>query len=492
MNNEQSPKYPLKWKVCIKVMTLAMYTLLLLNLRQFAQYGGLRRYIIPITVFFLLTVGGFICRLILRHKIPETVRKNTGRRIRVLLSPLAYIIVTLLFGGMILYSAIPYNGYLAWKIDAFLKEKKVPLRHDNLSRYGIAGILDDLRQSLDLPEELYMADDFTLRYDTNGNLLSLETALYYKNDDGHLKTMLISYDPSKDHAVSVHKNVFIHTDFHPDKKLSPFLQLANAEIITEDLQRHPGEVRTLQYVGKKCFDAADRVMAAPGDTETANCIAGVKSHDHICGYTAIFNNPDNPDEQPVRYITGAERPSPGQLQAMENETSDTPNTNTSDDICYFLPGHEDIGYRLKVSDAALGSRFYVLEITENGGKTWSMRNADPFEGHTGIASGMIFTDMQHGFLRLSGAGGNHAAVYVTFDGGKSISRIQLPPEALTQSTKAMMEAGLKPSDFTVEQLPELHGNRWTLQLTSEEFSTFSLSFFSDDGGKHWQYTPTPE
>ena len=58
------------------------------------------------------------------------------------------------------------------------------------------------------------------------------------------------------------------------------------------------------------------------------------------------------------------------------------------------------GWRLVITDAAAGSRFYVMEKTMDGGSTWECINDDPFSGQLGVAEGLIFYDETLGLQEL--------------------------------------------------------------------------------------------
>ena len=62
------------------------------------------------------------------------------------------VLITVFFGYRIVYSAIPYNGALSWKVDEWLHKREVRLGHTNIFEGGVEGILEDLDQALDLPE----------------------------------------------------------------------------------------------------------------------------------------------------------------------------------------------------------------------------------------------------------------------------------------------------------------------------------------------------
>lgn len=65
--------------------------------------------------------------------------------------------------------------------------------------------------------------------------------------------------------------------------------------------------------------------------------------------------------------------------------------DNSNGTMYFFLDNEK-GWRLVVLDAALGSRFYGMEKTEDGGSTWEQVNENPFQDRFGVTEGLIFFD----------------------------------------------------------------------------------------------------
>ena len=79
-----------------------------------------------------------------------------------------------------------------------------------------------------------------------------------------------------------------------------------------------------------------------------------------------------------------------------------------------------------ITDAAAGSRFYVMEKTMDGGSTWECINDDPFSGQLGVAEGLIFYDENFGVAGITGASQSYSRLYVTRDGGRTFEEMKLP------------------------------------------------------------------
>ncbi|WP_455363049.1 hypothetical protein [Vagococcus elongatus] len=110
---------------------------------------------------------------------------------------ISFILTTFFLGGKIVISAIPYNGALSWKLEAFFRKKEVPMTDPYFFKEGLNGIIKDLDKSLDLPDKLYIVDDFSIQMDENGKIKKINSFLYGRDEKEQKKTFLISYDVSK-------------------------------------------------------------------------------------------------------------------------------------------------------------------------------------------------------------------------------------------------------------------------------------------------------
>ena len=92
-----------------------------------------------------------------------------------------------------------------------------------------------------------------------------------------------------------------------------------------------------------------------------------------------------------------------------------------------------IRYQMIVEDAALGSRFYGLIKSTDGGAHWQVVSSDPFGGQMGGSVEFIFLDEMFGFATLSHNGGDAAVLYVTEDGGKHYEQVEFAHKTYTDS-----------------------------------------------------------
>src|SRR5699024_1222793 len=105
--------------------------------------------------------------------------------------------------GRIIYAGIAYDGVLTWKLDQWRNQKEEVLEHDNFFADGVEGVLEDLDGALDLPEDLYIVNQYQMTFDENGKIKSIYTFLYGQDKNGRTRTFLIDYDESRGRDMQV-------------------------------------------------------------------------------------------------------------------------------------------------------------------------------------------------------------------------------------------------------------------------------------------------
>ena len=181
----------------------------------------------------------------------------------------------------------------------------------------------------------------------------------------------------------------------------------------------------------------------------------------------------------------AEKDSQAKEQGKENNTW-TVDTDGSGVVRFFL--NEQKGWKLSVVDAALGTRYYKLETTSDGGYNWTTVNEDPFDGNGGVGEGIQFFNEQFGFIGLSGASQTHSSIYVTKDGGKTLKEIELPMDTVTEYPPHMQEYGLTLEDYQYLEMPQQDGENYTIHVMSQSGEMEGLVFTSEDQGENWIFT----
>lgn len=492
------------YKISGKI-SLLLYILFLWQLWLLCRFGGVRQ---RLPVLALCGLAGLICFLmwlVARKKYKDTKReeKSLGKRYMLLLEILAFVISTCCFvvGGI--YSAMPYHGRLGSKLQALSAERQIPLNHTNFFNSGVSGILEDLKEELDLPKELYVVNQFQVDFNAEGEIQSIYTFLCGQDEKGEKKTYLVDYDAEQIQDMQVRLQNQTSVEYEADKLLQPMLTiLEKADIETQVKawdQIFPRESYEILYYGRRAFSQAAGLTYIPGDadgdgkTEGEKDFSKLMSGGEMVGYEASLYLPAVKEITPIRYMMEPEYVSAETMkkaeEAQQTQTAKEEETWTldnSDGSMYFFLDHST-GWRMKVADAAAGSRFYQLECTEDGGETWTMANKDPFMGNIGVTEGVIFYDENFGIAGLTGASQTTSKLYITRDGGQSFAEISLPWEAVTELPKTAQEYGYTKESYGYLNMPQRDGEVMTILAVSQSGNSQGLLFQSQDLGETWSY-----
>lgn len=285
------------------ILFLICYLVTLSQIRLFCRVGVIRS---RLPLLLLGTVGAVVCFVL--WLLSEKTRRN-------LLFWLEWTVLvggTLYFGAGIVYSAIPYNGALAWQIEEWMNQKKVTLEHDNFLESGVEGILTDLDKALELPEELYISDKFQVSFDRNGEIQSLDTMLYGKGKDGKKRSYLADYDRQRGDSMIVWIDREEQGECEEDMRLAPMLELLekapwrDQQKVWEDA--YGDVVYEMLYCGRRSFASGDGLQYVEGDADKDGKQEGSSNFSlllgggEFLGFELSFHMPEEEYVTPVRYM----------------------------------------------------------------------------------------------------------------------------------------------------------------------------------------------
>lgn len=477
------------WLLLINPVTAAVYLVFLHRLYRLCQFGGKRRNI-PILagcmIFFCMMLLIAIIAAIKKGrrteeqtnitKETELRKKNKGRwfyrgYMSVLL--LFFVGTTLFYGEKIVLSASNFNGKLSWFLYERTHKRTVEIAHDNVFLGGIDTMIADLKQKLLMPEDLYVATSFNLHFKPDGTITSLETYLYGNDDRGYLKTYLISYDGNKSKRATVYLDGLVSEQDKDRKKLQPMVEILKQVDLEEAVQQWGEEEYGIIYYGVRDWgndstgiNWVDLYEGRPANSETGS---------NIRGYTVSVFVPGKENEiTPKRYLAASEEEVQSDREALAEEK---PAAINPDEEFQFKNGDR---FRLNVVDAALGSRYYTLERSYDGGKSWKVVNQDPFLGQAGVAAGIAFIDEKLGFFCLSHNGGYEAELYRTNDGGKTTEPVQLPYSVMEKDPN-------QDSPFDFPQMPYEEDGILKMVIGQGADGGQEVLYHSEDGGISWEF-----
>ena len=491
------------YKICVK-MSLVCYIFTLYQLWHLCQYGGLRSHMsalgLGIAGFGITMILWLVSRRNNQKEDSEESMKNRIFQIEVSI----FIMATLFAGGCIAYSAIPYHGALSWEIDEWMRKKEIKLEHNNLFENGVEGVLMDLDEALELPEELYIVNKYQVTFDESGTIQSIYAFIYGKDEDGEKKTYLIDYDADKSSNMTIWVDGNANGEYEEDMRLSPMIEILKNSNWRNQVKRwaesfEEQQIYELLYFGRRSFNSEEGLRYVPGDADGDGVETGIhhfaqlRTGGEMIGFEVSLYIPELNSVTPVRYIMEPEYISQKELdqentmqQVDEAKDKEDWTVDQKDGTMYFF-WNENNGWRLVVTDAATGSRFYVMEKTVDGGTTWERINEDPFHGQLGVAEGLMFFDENFGVAGLTGASQSGSILFITRDGGRSFEEMKLPMSTVTELPESAKEYGFTVENYDYLNMPEKDADALTVMVTTDAAENDGIVFQSKDDGVTWEY-----
>ena len=267
-------------------------------------------------------------------------------------------------------------------------------------------------------------------------------------------------------------------------KMEPMFQILRSVNLQKQINQWTNQYQVSQfeilYYGYRSFQTANGIVIV-NDENSGN---EDKIPDGVAGYEVSLHVPGKDHITPVRYMNKWEKAVVEGNQKKQKKSIQkvgTCVTDSSDGSLYFYIDQNQ-GWRLKITDAAAGSRFYELEITHDAGSTWDVIHKDPFHGDAGVAEGMIFFDHNLGYIGMGTATGEYSELYITKDGGKNFAKVELPVQDVS-------EEGINISDYDYMYMPYKDGSAIQLMLgQGNDEQDKRLLFESEDHGETWNYS----
>lgn len=409
-------------------------------------------------------------------------------------------------------------------------EVKITLKHDNFFDDSVAGILEDLDNEIGLPKKIYLVNHLDITFYATGEIATIDTFFYGEDENGETRTYLVDYNRKKSSKMTVYINNYAETDYEEDMCLTPLFELLGNIKVKEQVDSWAEETKShtfgISYSGKRAFTSADSLQvinAENTDTNGNSILSQVEYGGEVTGFAVTFSTGGEENTDKIityiinpKYTSAAVLAQQNRLEQIEkaknssgavtgdnNGNKDngiisgsedeegeeaTPWTENREDGSVYFFLDSNTGYRLLVADAAAGSRFYELECTKDGGQSWNQLNADPFCGNMGVAEGIEFYNENLGVIGLRGASGAYSTLYLTQDGGKTFSMIELPMDEVTELPDTAAQYGLEKSDYDYCEMPQQEDGKFKIKVISEQGETDGILFESTDNGNTWNYS----
>lgn len=466
---------------------IIVYWIFCYELSLLCMYGRVNNtiYILLGCILFFISIIIFIIIKNMKNKDyrpRELIKLKSWRYISIII----IISITSIYGMKIYESATNYRGKLSWVIERLKNERSVEFEHNNIYKYGVEGIFQDINKKYTLPNKLYMSNVFELEFNSHGTITSLYTFVYGKNNDGEDKAYLITYDKSKSQDITLRLNGQANFDYNDDKLIDPLIETVNAIPFDKTTSKFNEDKYGLLYYGKRNWGYNTDGIINISEKGKEYYFGEVNIE--TIGYTvSIFVPGKEQDIIPDRYNLICD--SKWSQSCMEPIIRyEEPSMNNQQDIIdgkgqFHLSGK--IAYKLDVTDKALGSTFYSLRKTIDGGVNWQVINKNPFNGAIGSLSGMTFMDEKLGFIVANNPSGDSGDLYRTDNGGISFEKIDYSP----YEVKLKNGASIVP--FDCPGIPYEKGDIIYMlvgQGTDGDYNGNSKALYqSKDKGKTWEY-----
>lgn len=471
-------------------IVLGLYGVLAYNIHLLARYGEKRIRIPIIILVALVLLGWFIWTIYQKQKNKDKVTKDKAEKSVYNKVYLVFAVGTILgisiFTGRSLYqSAQAGQGQLFYYFYKYQNEKKLSFEEKNIYENGLDGIFDTLEEKFDLPEELYIGEDFLINFEKDGRITAFDGQFYGKNEAGESEDYMISYNEEQSDKMTVYLNSYYEETYAEDKKLVPLFEILERVSLEEAATRYLEDEYRLTYNG---IFYRGSVL---GDTYWIQESGASTSSDlPASGYTLhLYGRSRETNDLFAHYVyAGAKTMTDDEFElkwAAEKEPVEWEiGYNNHEGVESYLI-NEELGYQLSIVDAALGKRYYELLETKDGGESWDAFNPDPFLGEAGGSAGITFIDESLGFIALSKQSGTRAILYRTVDGGESYEKVSFPTVEVPLIDNETYEA------FTFPGMPfEEEGKLYVLVGQGAEGDykggIYGL-FVSTNRGETWEY-----
>lgn len=209
--------------------------------------------------------------------------------------------VTLYGGWLVAESAVPYQGKLAWFLDDLKDKRTCTLKHDNIYEWGIEGILEDVREKVNLPENLCLSTSFNLHFAPDGEIITLDTMLYGFDEEGDfVDSYLISYNRAHSGKMTIYLHGASSASYDESRALAPLVEGVGVLPLRETVEEWQGEeCYGILYYGSRQWYSSEgiRLLDRGGDWQ----LPPVGQHT-FSGYGISVFCPENESLVPARYI----------------------------------------------------------------------------------------------------------------------------------------------------------------------------------------------
>lgn len=465
------------------------------QLHLLARYGEKSKRIPIIIILALSILGWLIWSIYQKRKHTEKTKreKSLFNKIYLTFAVVTLLAITGLTGKSLYESAQPWQGKLAFYVERYKNEKTFTFTDENIYKDDLDGIFNPLDKKFDLPDDLYLATDFLINFNREGTITAFDGQFYGKDKTGDTQSYVITYNNEKSDEMTVYLNQEVDATYSEDKKLSPLFEILTRISLEEAASIYGEADYRLTYEGIVSRFSLHKDIFWIKEDGTM-----ILTEPTASGYTLTLHGQtrENYEDILANYVYAVAKTLTDEeireKEVAEKETRTEPEKPKEWEVGYN--NHEGIesyfmneaeGYELAIADAALGSRYYYLRRTIDGGETWEEYNPDPFLGEAGGSAGIIFINESLGFIALAKQAGTRAILYRTTDGGKSYEKVSFPSVEVPLTDQETYDP------FTFPGMPYKEDGKLYVSIGQGADGDYnggvSALFVSEDDGKTWEF-----
>lgn len=482
---KQKEKY-LFWGKLFSPLVIMMWAALCWLLVNIANSGNLRTKLPYVLGLAVILLGWFVwCFAHYSAWKKQTGHADTAnwRRNWNWAGPSLFVLLSLILGLELSQSATEIGTHLNYRVNRIVNVRGMELKQKNVFQTGLDGLAASLRKQTDVPAKLYVSPDDPLKVTINrsGQIQAITGDVFGHRKKGGNVSYLINYPAAHGEKMTIERSRtgVSAKNMRRQYLLAPFFKLMRTEQLAQIVTAQNYRGYDIYYGGASELNTEQSLVDLnAADSDSSSSVSGNWQYN-----VAVYAE-GHTDVPLVRFYDSALKVSPPQKSATEQRTAGL----GQNEVQFFRNAHD--GYRLKSVNAALGTYYYELRTTNNGGKNWQILNDDPFHGEGGVALAVKFLSPSLGFIGIMQNAGTSSKLYRTSDGGHTFNQVTYP----VHKVKIGQE---KTAIFIAPEMPVKTKNGLQMKVGQGEQGDYrggraQAVYHSTDQGETWQFVKSSE
>ena len=210
------------WLGLLNPFIIGVYGVGLYVLYRFFWLGNIKKRVPILLIIFFILLIWFLFWSIYYHKHRQDIFHKDMKYCSILLKiEIIVIMMMTCYSGYRIYQiAKPFTGKLGNYLYERQNSQNVLLKHTNYIESGIDVIFEDINQSVDLPDDIYVSNYVEVVYDSDGKIKKIYSFLYGKDSSQKTRTYLIDYDIDKSPYIKIYLDGYSKTTYDKSQKFT--------------------------------------------------------------------------------------------------------------------------------------------------------------------------------------------------------------------------------------------------------------------------------